>query len=198
MTVTSRTHIAAIATSLLLVASTAPGQSLADAARKEEQRRQGVKEPGKALTNKDLKPAPPPSSDAGAPAQVDAAATSPASTASPSDATPAGSRADEKPAQPSSEGKRDQKYWSGRMKGLQDQVRRDGVLADAMQSRINALTTDFVNRDDPAQRDVIAKDRQTAVEELARLKKAVADGTKAISDLEDEARRAGVPAGWLR
>lgn len=84
------------------------------------------------------------------------------------------------------------------MKGLQDQVRRDGVLVDAMQSRINALTTDFVNRDDPAQRDVIAKDRQTAVEELARLKKAVADGTKAISELEDEARRAGVPAGWLR
>ena len=84
------------------------------------------------------------------------------------------------------------------MKGLQDQVRRDGVLVEAMQSRINALTTDFVNRDDPAQRDVIAKDRQTAVEELARLKKAVVDGTKAIAQLEDEARRAGVPAGWLR
>lgn len=198
MTVTSRTHTAAVATLLLLVASTAPGQSLADAARKEEQRRHGVKTPGKALTNKDLKPAPS-SADGGTPAPVDAAATSTASTASPSDApTPAGSRADEKPAPPSSEGKRDQKYWSGRMKGLQDQVRRDGVLVDAMQSRINALTTDFVNRDDPAQRDVIAKDRQTAVEELARLKKAVADGTKAISELEDEARRAGVPAGWLR
>lgn len=196
MTVTSRTHIATAVTLLLFGASAVPAQSLADTARKEEQRRQGVKTPGKALTNKDLKPAPPSSSDGGAPAQADAASTS---TPSPSDAPPAaGSKADEKPAQPSSDGKRDQKYWSGRMKGLQDQVRRDGVLVEAMQSRINALTTDFVNRDDPAQRDVIAKDRQTAVEELARLKKAVVDGTKAIAQLEDEARRAGVPAGWLR
>lgn len=196
MIVTTRTHIAAAVTLFLFGASAVLAQSLADAARKEEQRRQGVKTPGKTLTNKDLKAAPPSSADRVAPTPADAAATS---TPSASDApSAAGSKTDEKPAQASGEGKRDQKYWSGRMTGLQEQVRRDNVLAEAMQSRINALTTDFVNRDDPAQRNVIAKDRQTSVEELARLKKSVADGTKAISDLEDEARRAGVPAGWLR
>ena len=67
-----------------------------------------------------------------------------------------------------------------------------------MQSRINALTTDFVNRDDPAQRAVIADDRQKAIAELERLARANVDGTKAIADIEEEARRAGVPPGWLR
>ena len=34
--------------------------------------------------------------------------------------------------------------------------------------------------------------------ELARVNKAVAEGVKQIADAEEEARRAGVPAGWLR
>ena len=67
-----------------------------------------------------------------------------------------------------------------------------------MQSRINALTADFTARDDPAQRAAIAGDRQKALDELARLKKAIVDGKKAIADLEEEARRASVPPGWLR
>ena len=93
---------------------------------------------------------------------------------------------------------KDQKYWSGRMQQLQDQLQRDRTLADALQSRINALTTDFVNRDDPAQRGVLASDRQKAIAELDRLKKSIADTTRAIPALEEEARRANVPAGWLR
>jgi hypothetical protein len=34
--------------------------------------------------------------------------------------------------------------------------------------------------------------------ELERLKKQVVDDRKAIADIEEEARRAGVPPGWLR
>ena len=84
------------------------------------------------------------------------------------------------------------------MKGLQGQLERDQNYADAMQTRINALTTDFVNRDDPAQRSVVERDRQKSIAELARLKKSIVDGKKAIADLEEEARRAGAPPGWLR
>ena len=67
-----------------------------------------------------------------------------------------------------------------------------------MQTRVNALTTDFVNRDDPAQRGIIERDRQRALTELDRLKKQIVDDQKAITDIEEEARRAGVPPGWLR
>jgi hypothetical protein len=93
---------------------------------------------------------------------------------------------------------KDKTYWSGRLKKLQDQLDQNQTLVDAMQTRINALSTDFVNRDDPAQRSVIERDRQRALSELTRLKQAVVDGKKAITDLEEEARRAGVPPGWLR
>jgi hypothetical protein len=64
--------------------------------------------------------------------------------------------------------------------------------------KINAMTTDFVNRDDPAQKMAIERDRNKALAELDRLKKAILDDKKAITDFEEDARRAGVPPGWLR
>ena len=55
-----------------------------------------------------------------------------------------------------------------------------------------------MNRDDPAQRAQIARDKQKAMDELNRLKAAIQNDKKAITDLEEEARKAGVPPGWLR
>jgi hypothetical protein len=84
------------------------------------------------------------------------------------------------------------------MKDRQDKLERDRVLLDSVQNRINSLNTDFTARDDPAQRELIAQDRQRSLDELDRLRKDIAGDTQAISDYEDEARKAGVPAGWLR
>ena len=63
---------------------------------------------------------------------------------------------------------------------------------------MNALTTDKINRDDPAQRSQLELEHQRAVAELDRVKNEIADQTKAIADIEEEARRANVPPGWLR
>src|SRR5262249_17931962 len=93
---------------------------------------------------------------------------------------------------------KDQKYWSERMLDLRATLSRDQLYADALQSRINALTTDFVNRDDPLQRGVIGQDRQKALDELGRLKDTIAKDRQAIADAEEEARRSNVPPGWLR
>jgi hypothetical protein len=60
------------------------------------------------------------------------------------------------------------------------------------------LTTDVLLRDDPAQRRVIGMDRQKAVAELGRVTKEMAQFRKTIADIEEDARRAGVPAVWLR
>jgi len=169
---------------LLIVAasgSTVSAQSLGDVARKEEARRKSVPAT-KVYTNKDLGEV----KEAPAPAPATPSAATPAA--------PAPAASDAKDKGPV----KDQAYWAGRMKGLQGQLERDQNYADAMQTRINALTTDFVNRDDPAQRSVVERDRQKSIAELARLKKSIDDGKKAIADLEEEARRAGVPPGWLR
>jgi hypothetical protein len=174
-----------------LIAWPASGQSLADVAKKEADRRKSVPEPAKVYTNKDLSPVP-----AGSPPPPPAADAS-AKTADADKDKKADDKAEtaEKTAKPPV---KDQAYWSGRLKALQDKLARDKDYADAMQTRINALTTDFVNRDDPAQRSVIEQNRQKSIDELARLKKSVQDTQKAIDDLLEEARRAGVPPGWLR
>ena len=179
------------AAALLLTAMTAQAQSLADVARKEEERRKAKPEKAKVYTNKDLYAAPAPSTPAG-----DTKDTKDAKDAK--DAKDTKDAKDPKAAADAKEPAKDKAYWSGRLKKLQDQLDQNQTLVDAMQTRINALSTDFVNRDDPAQRSVIERDRQRALSELTRLKQAVVDGKKAVADLEEEARRAGVPPGWLR
>jgi hypothetical protein len=93
---------------------------------------------------------------------------------------------------------RTEKYWRDRMDAAREDVRRNQAFATALQSRINGLTADFTSRDDPAQRAQIADDRQKALAELERVNKAVEEGNKAIASIEEEARKAMVPAGWIR
>src|SRR5262245_51307697 len=191
-----RTHHFTVVTAavFLLTAMTAQAQSLADVARKEEERRKAKPEKAKVYTNKDLYAAPAPSTPAGD--TKDTKETKDAKDAK--DAKDTKDAKDPKAAADAKEPAKDKAYWSGRLKKLQDQLDQNQTLVDAMQTRINALSTDFVNRDDPAQRSVIERDRQRALSELTRLKQAVVDGKKAVADLEEEARRAGVPPGWLR
>jgi hypothetical protein len=182
---------AAIFTVLALASgiATVQAQSLAEVAQQEEERRKTVKPASKVLTNKDLGAVPP------------VAVTLPADTP-PADAKAAEAAKTAKPAEPGAEDSKapvkDQAYWSGRMNELRSKLEMDEISAEAFQARINALSADFVNRDDPAQRAVIAQNRQKAVAGLERLSKAIADGKRAIADLEEEARRAAVPPGWLR
>jgi hypothetical protein len=179
-----RVHTPALLAALALTAGASSGfaQSLADVARKEEARRQAIKEPAKTWTNKDL----------GAGGDVVVPPT-PAPDASSSSSTTSEST-DPKSKEPV----RDQAYWSGKMKGLRANLDRDETLLAALESRINALNTDFVNRDDPAQRSQVEINRKKALAEQASLKQQVDADKKAISDLEEEARRANAPAGWLR
>jgi hypothetical protein len=168
----------------------ARAQSLADVAKKEEDRRKTVPAPSKVYTNKDLAPtpagSPPPPAASAAPSSPDSAKSAPED-----GKTAAKDVAEKGPV-------KDQAYWAARLKALQDKLARDQDYADAMQTRINSLTTDFVNRDDPAQRAVIETNRQKSLAELARLTKSVQDTKKALADFFEEARRAGVPPGWLR
>ena len=180
---------------LLAAASSYAQQSLADVARKEEERRKTQAPATKVYTNKDLAEVPPSTTPA---PPVGGSGSTPSSTGTGTSSSTATKKEDQKDAKDEKSGGRDQAYWSGRMKSARETLDRDSTFADALQSRISALTTDFVNRDDPAQRSTIERDRQKAVAELDRLKKQVLADRKAITDIEEEARRAGVPPGWLR
>jgi hypothetical protein len=182
-------------------------QSLADLSKQEEDRRKGIRAPAKVYTNKDLGNVPAaPSGEAppqsGEPAKDGAKDGVKNGSKDPSrDKETDKKAADQEKdvAKPgASDGPKDQAYWSGRLRALQTQLDRDQSFGEALQSRINALTTDFANRSDPAQRAVVDRDRAKALTELDRLKQAIQNDKKAITDLQEEARRAGVPAGWLR
>ena len=166
-------------------------QSLADIAKKEEERRKAVPAPAKVYTNKDLAPTPAVSTPAPTNETKDTKDTK--GTKDTKEATEAKDAKDAKDAPV-----KDQAYWSGRLKALQTQLDRDQAFADAIQTRINSLTTDFVNRDDPVQRAAIERERIKAVAEQTRLTKAIQDDKKALADFQEEARRAGVPPGWMR
>jgi hypothetical protein len=173
---------------LLLGAFVASAQNppLAEVARKEEERRKTTKPATKVLTNKDLpkvsspapqtQPAPPPEAP-----KPEAAEVSPADN---KDTT--------------AEKAKDEAWWRARITETREQLHRDEVLLEALQSRVNALTTDFVGRDDPYQRARIGEDRQKALAELERIRAEIVDLKKKIESIEEEARKASVPPGWLR
>jgi len=170
----------------------ASGQSLASVARKEEARRKQVKQPSRVITNKDLRPGtnppsppPPPAPDAAAPPDV----TKPGA--------PEGQAADS-PLSEEEQRKQDERNWRKKMADARLALERSQMYADALQSKINALWADFTARDNPVQRADLELERKRAIAELDRVKGEVEAQKKGITELEEEARRAGVPPGWIR
>lgn len=177
-----------LATAFLLavaVAGTAGAQSLADVARKEEARRKEITKPARVITNKDLKSADIPSGPA-----ADARPSPPDAAAKPDDQKAADATEDAQA--------QDEQAWRQKMADARAALEHSEMYLDALQSKINSLWADFTARDDPAQRAQIEADRKKALAEFGRVKAEVEDRKKAIADLEEEARKAGVPPGWLR
>ena len=202
---------AAVAVCALATFASAGAQSLGELAKQEEARRKAIRTPGKVYTNETVRsdasrPAPPVSSATAAstpPPAAPAAAAPGAAPPSASGQPPAAAQAPGQtppaaatPAVP--DPKQDEAGWRKRIQSERDLLQRAQIFADALQSRINALTADFVNRDDPAQRAVIAADRQKALAELDRVKQEIQQHIKAVAAIQEEARKAGVPAGWVR
>ena len=198
-----------VALMLVVVSAVSAGaQSLGEVARKEAERRKTVKTPGKTYTNDQLKsdgrdvapvPVPSPPADsatapaAGGPVTGGAPAAGSGSAKAGADAAKQKDQAAAAPADV-----KDEAYWRSRLQSEREALSRAQMFSDALQSRINGLSTDFTARDDPAARAAIGADRQKSLDELQRLKKEIEEHTKALTDIQDEARRSGAPAGWVR
>ena len=179
---------AAAALLMLGPALGAQSQSLADLSRQEEARRKAITAPAKVYTNDSLR-------DAGSPPAVMSAApsTQVAAPAPPVEAQ-APAAAGVRPAATAT----DEAAWRKRIATAREGLARSKTLLDALQSRINALTADFSARCDPAQRAVLGNERDKALAELERITKEIQQAQKAIADTQEEGRRVGVPAAWVR
>jgi hypothetical protein len=173
-------------------------QSLGELAKKEKERRKTAPPAAKVYTNDDLKKiyvpgavtAPPAADQPAKPGDKDAAKTDDAAK---DDAAKTGDATKDKAAPQMGEAE-----WRARMTGARESLNRLVMFRDALQSQINGLTADFTARDDPYQRAQIADQRQRALAELAQVGKDIEKGRKQIADIEEEARRANIPAGWIR
>ena len=92
----------------------------------------------------------------------------------------------------------DEQRWRNRMAEARQALEEAERRAAELQTRVNRLWADFTGRDDPAQRAAIEQERQAALAELEETRAEADELARAVDDLRDEARRAGVPPGWLR
>jgi hypothetical protein len=205
-----RMKSSAIAGILLCVLATTPGLSaqLGSVAKKEAERRKTAPS-GKVYTNDSLSPAPAPSSApatsgsdaapaASSSSDTDKSATDKSTTdKSAADTTDKAAPSKQVSADPA-ERKKEEAEWRERIKNEREALDRAKSYADALQIKINALNTDFVNRDDPVQRAAIAAERDKSLAEMDRLKKEIAEHTKKIATIQQDARQAGAPPGWVR
>jgi hypothetical protein len=194
-----RSFPAVVCLSTVVLASSGVGlaQSLADVARAEAARRKALgTAPSKTYTNDDLRGngTPPPAADADTAAP--AAAAPQTGAADPAAAPPPETAAPKPP--PAPEPPKDEKYWRSRITAARDALQRSQAFYDALQSHIDGLWAEFTAMGDPVQRAAIEKKRFQAIAEQDRVKTDIAQQTKAIAAIEDEARRASVPPGWLR
>jgi hypothetical protein len=186
--------LAAVSAVGLLSSRVVAGQtpSLGEVAKKEAERRKAQPPSGKVYTNKDLP------STAQKPSSAVAA---PGESSTPSDPVAAATeqKSDQADAAGKAEGEqKGEAYWKKRVADAREELRRNEMFAEALQTRVNTLNKDFNSRDNPAQRSRIGEDRAEALKELTRVKGEVERSKKQIEDIEEEARKGGIPAGWLR
>lgn len=189
----ARLKLCSSALMVVLGAGTAlAGQSLAAVAKAESERRKTVTEPAKVYTNEDVE-------KAASPLTTGASAKPRPSTDTSATGAPAAGGATPPAAGGAAEAnKPDEAAWRARMAAAREALAKAEAFDRALQSQINGLWADFTARDNPVERSKIEKDRGEAMAEQDRVKKEVVSRKKEVADIEDEARRSGVPPGWLR
>lgn len=157
---------------------------LAALARKEKERRAKVAKPAKVLTEEELKEAA---------AKETGAVTTVTPVTGGSSGAPAAAEVDES----------GREFWKGRMEAARKGVTEAQAKLADMQAELERFRSDLtVVPADEAQDPLRLQKRAAKIGEMTRAveaQRAAVDAAKrAVAELEEQARREGVPAGWLR
>ena len=160
-------------------------QTIADLARQERARRQGAPKATITVTTKDLK------TEASAPKTEvkpeGEPAAPPTAAAAPAPETP--------PA--AGPGGHDEKWWRGQFEKTREEIQRLSTQIPLLESDFNTANREFLTRSyDPDGRGKRAIEEAKARVDLAKGDLAKAQGR--LTQIEDDLRRAGGPAGWAR
>lgn len=193
---TRRTWVLALG--LLLVAGGVSGQSLAEAAKREKERRTKVGSSGPAFTDEDLKRHG--EEDASTSGDAGDSSGRPAGEGPAGDKTTGGKSFTPK----AREGAGDEAYWRRRAKAVRDAVAAAEAPVAQAQATLDQTQAgirqpqpgDAMKQVPPS--TVTDSARRAAEANLAAAKAELARARKAMEDLEDEARRKAALPGWLR
>lgn len=188
----TQTAIALIVIGIAGFATAAPAQSIGELAKKTAAEREKAKADGKAAptktyTDKDLKAV------ASTPAAASDKAAADVGADKPKDGQPAATTDDKKtPDTPV----KDETYWKNLMRTAQTQLTNHQTELVAAELQVSDVER-FI-RPDGTMSHTIADNLLAARRHVTDLLATIVNDKRAISDIEDDARKAGVPPGWLR
>ncbi len=116
----------------------------------------------------------------------------PTASASKADATPS----KDAKAEPAKEPAKDEAYWKDRMRTLQTKLSEDE--RELVNARIHVTDVEAFIRPDGTMSHTIADNLLQAQARRDTAVASIANDKREILELEEEARHAGVPPGWLR
>jgi hypothetical protein len=155
-------------------------QSLADVARKEEARRQKIAKPSKVYTDDDVQKY--------APLTPGAQAAATTVTALDANGKPVGQQA-------AAEGlPADEAGWRARLQNARDGLDRDKLLLSALEQQARSAA----RRAGTPEGDAPADEAPARAAEIKRLKAEMDAYRATLANAEEDARKAGVPPGWVR
>ena len=168
-----------------LLSTNALAQSLAEIARQEKARRAAITEKAKVYTNDDLRGG----------GRLTTGSSRPDSPVAPD---PERGAADAALETGEAGGVGDEASWRARITAAREGSQRADLMAAALQNRVDGLWAEFTAMDDPAQRALVEQERIEALNELENVQGELERLDQEIRDIEEDARQAGVPPGWLR
>jgi len=187
----SRPRSALLVLLAFLLPSMAPSQDLAAVARKEKERRAKVTKPAKVLTEGDGKDA----SAKGAGSVTSLGASTAGGSSASSAASGGGAATTDPEAQRAS--------WKARADATRNAVTAAEAKLTQMERDLAAYRSDISPVSAADAMDPMRLQKREALinklnKDIEAQKGTVVEAKKAVATLEDEARRNGVPAGWLR
>ena len=169
--------------------SFAEDSPLVQAAKREKERREKLKQPAKVLTNQDIQKFKEKQGDTEESAETQESTPADASTAT--DQTAADKDKKEKG------GGDDEEYWRARSAEASRAVEEAQKKVDEIQNDVDALWRAQTAVDDGQQKQLVTSQRGDKLNDLEKAKADLQAAQQAKQALQEEARRAGAPPGWV-
>jgi hypothetical protein len=175
-------QVPAVVLALLVAFADGPA-TLGTLAKREALRRQ-MTPPSKTTVSNLTLPEPPPAAVSGDIGSAAAAAAPP----------PAGAAGGEGQKEPP----KDEAWWRDRIAKARQALTKDEAAIVVAQGKANSLTNEVINIDDPARQMTLRQQLLSALAEVERLKAQIEADKQEIATIQVEARKAGIPPGWIR